>query len=473
VETCETFFVEGVWANPFEKGGFDRCESFFGSGAVQNIDGEIVFVPSSATVDYLYYAITLDRIVCSNSLPLFLAASNDRLDEFNNEYVRINNSIMNGIKRYEQRIPTKHGNVMRLMHHNLVTRRDYIGQEAKTLPPEFNSFEQYRTYLAHTIAGMMRNARQPARKIPLRIISTQSSGYDSTAINSIARDSGLDLALSISESKERRLYFKHRAESRPSDSGQEIGRHLGIKVRSIDRRYFQKDPDNEYLYWSGVHNCQDMNLHQLREHVGNGAVLLTGVLGEFWYNTASTPQHLLALVNDELERWDLSCHGLSEVRLHLGYVHAPAPYIGARRRKNLFDLSNSEVMRPWSIGGNYDRPIPRRIGETAGVPRELFGQTKLATVVEFRQPYLPFGSPLRNEFFRFFRKKKGILRLLFLILAPRVNAIPWEFLNRVPLIRRLIGLTIGARFSGVLYAYCVNKAARIYESQLLRSERRA
>jgi hypothetical protein len=82
--------------------------------------------------------------------------------------------------------------------------------------------------------------------------------------------------------------------------------------------------------------------------------------------------------------------------LHIGYV---PPYIGARSRKSLFDLANSEAMRPWSIGGTYDRPIPRRLGEDAGVPRDRFGQRKLATIVEFLPPYLPYGAPLRREFF--------------------------------------------------------------------------
>ena len=100
-------------------------------------------------------------------------------------------------------------------------------------------------------------------------------------------------------------------------------------MRSIDRRYFQIAPENEYLYWAGVHDCQDMNLHEVREHVGDVAVLLTGALGELWSNAASMRAHLVATVNDQLERLDLSCHSLSEVRLHIGYVHAPAPYIGA------------------------------------------------------------------------------------------------------------------------------------------------
>ena len=225
------------------------------------------------------------------------------------------------------------------------------------------------------------------------------------------------------------MYFNRRQENTPSNSGVAIARHLGMKVCSIDRRYFQTDPDSEYLYWAGIYNCQDMNLHQVREHVGGGAVLLTGVLGELWYNAQSTPQDKLSTVNDKLERWDLSCHGLSEVRLHIGYVHAPAPYIGARRRKRLFDLANSKDMRPWSIGGNYDRPIPRRIAEDAGIPRDIFGQSKLATVVEFMPPYIPYGKALRREFFHFLWKTRG-LRLSYLSIAPEINRAMWRVLDR-------------------------------------------
>ncbi|MCZ7628807.1 MAG: acyl-CoA dehydrogenase family protein [Microthrixaceae bacterium] len=35
-------------------------------------------------------------------------------------------------------------------------------------------------------------------------------------------------------------------------------------------------------------------------------------------------------------------------------------------------------MAPWSIGGRYDRPIPRRIVEEAGVERRLFGHHKFS-----------------------------------------------------------------------------------------------
>ena len=38
-------------------------------------------------------------------------------------------------------------------------------------------------------------------------------------------------------------------------------------------------------------------------------------------------------------------------------------------------------MTPWSVGGGYDRPIPRRIAESAGVDRQAFGQRKRAVAV--------------------------------------------------------------------------------------------
>ena len=97
-------------------------------------------------------------------------------------------------------------------------------------------------------------------------------------------------------------------------------------------------------------------MHEVCKHVENGALLLTGHLGEMWYNANSTPPDRLVQVNNQLEKWDLSGCGLSEARLHIGYVHAPAPYIGARSRRSVFELSNSESMRRWSIGGIYDRP---------------------------------------------------------------------------------------------------------------------
>lgn len=50
--------------------------------------------------------------------------------------------------------------------------------------------------------------------------------------------------------------------------------------------------------------------------------------------------------------------------------------IGLDRWSEVNAISNSEEMKQWSVGGDYDRPIPRRIIEEKGVKREAFGNKK-------------------------------------------------------------------------------------------------
>jgi hypothetical protein len=51
-------------------------------------------------------------------------------------------------------------------------------------------------------------------------------------------------------------------------------------------------------------------------------------------------------------------------------------------------------MQPWDIGGNYNRPICRRIVEGAGVDRSLFGTGKrgVSVVPRVRRDYLSPAS---------------------------------------------------------------------------------
>lgn len=475
VETSDTFFVEGAWPGPFAEGRFHLCESFFGSGAVRLSTGDLIFVPSSTTVDYLYHRIFDGDLYVSNSLPFLLAAIDDSLLPFEPAYTRINDSIMDGIVRYERVIPTERGSVRRLMHENLVLRDGKIIIESKPLPPAFSDYGAYRDFLFNILGSVMCNVRDEARKIPLKVLSTQSTGYDSTAINAVAREFGIDTTLSIAEQKEASGYYTRRKETRSSDYGDEIARYLGFDVTPIDRRYFERNPQSEFLSWSTVHCNPDMNLNQIEQFVGDGAILLTGVLGEIWYNAASTDDLRTAKINSELERWDLSGHGVSETRLHVGYIHVAAPYIGARARTEIFRISNSEAMEPWSIGGTYDRPIARRLGEEAGVPRMAFGQDKRATVVEIMPPYLPLGAPLRSEFFNFLKERIGPVRYVYVRVAPLLNAKAqsWyhsplrkklrELLRQWPRLGRLIEVPRFAdRYTAVLYAYCVNKTKRVY-----------
>ncbi|MEI6727291.1 MAG: hypothetical protein WCN81_13850, partial [Actinomycetes bacterium] len=63
----------------------------------------------------------------------------------------------------------------------------------------------------------------------------------------------------------------------------------------------------------------------------------------------------------------------------VGFACAPAPYLGGRAAESITAISRASEMDPFSVGGTYDRPIPRRIGEEAGLARSDFGQEKAAT----------------------------------------------------------------------------------------------
>ncbi len=491
VEVNPSFFVEGCWNGPYRDGGLESAECVFGSGAVIEKD-KITFVSSASTTDFLYYAIGDDGISISNSLPFLLAFLNDRLDPSFREYVAINESIKLGYKTYIANIPTQAGGVVRLMYFNLVVSSSGIQKTEKSGEPHFHCFADYRTYLENTISTLEKNARNQGRKYPMEIFSTQSKGYDTTAINAIAAKHGLDKVFSCPEVKEKASFYTANHNNEDSDDGTEICERLGLNCVRIERRAFEKEFPEECLYYAGLHKNQDVNLKEVHEYISTVALLLTGVLGEIWYTSEAVGERRIHTIDSELQRWDLSGHGLTEVRLHTGFVHVPIPYIGARRRKEILAISDSEEMEPWRIGGTYDRPIARRLGEDAGIPRKLFGQKKMATVVDFQIPGIPYNSNLKKEYFEFLRRNSivgQIGRILLPIVQKINNYIYWKnpeqyfqqyskhpikyYIGRVFL--KITGNTIRISpfwlfLDGSLYCFCVNKTADDYQVALRKLE---
>src|SRR5262249_54209702 len=155
----------------------------------------------ASTTDYLYYGEDGGQVTVSNSLPLLLAYTRDSLDPRCPEYPLICDSIVDGINDYRRDIPTKRGKVRRQMYRNLDVSREQISESEKRMPPRFECFEDYRSYLQDNYALIAANARDGARTQPLEILSTQSKGYDSSAVNAIARAYGIDKVFTVSKAK--------------------------------------------------------------------------------------------------------------------------------------------------------------------------------------------------------------------------------------------------------------------------------
>jgi hypothetical protein len=477
VETRETFFFEGCWSGRFADGAFANVESVFGSGALVLPTGGIVFVPPSHTVDSLFFA-RIDAGVCvSNSLPLLLAYCHDRLDARLGGYDALLDSVASGIDRYEKRIPTVRGEVIRLLVRNLHVDGEFCELIDKPMPPAFGTYDAYVTYLERTYAELVENARDRARRQPLAIYSTQSRGYDTTAANAIAARYRFDKVFTCTRARDKAAFVEFEREA-PDDDGTEIGRTLGFECIALDRLAYKTDRSwDEALYYVGAHSIHDLNLVGMNRHIDRIGVLLSGTFGEIWRGREYYESHLMHAVGPDLVRSDLAQHGMGEVRLHVGISFLPFPFIGGRRRTDLLDITETNEMKQWRLGAGYDKPIARRIAEERGVPRNLFGMRKLNTTVSLPRPPLPLDPKLRARYLNFLVGSRLTHRwqLALLPLVHRVNQALYyysptryralyyacralEKLGRGPFVPTLLL----SRLNGTLHAFCVNEVADRY-----------
>lgn len=383
---------------------------------------------------------------------------------------------MLGIKRYERKIPTQNGFVNRLIHSNLIVEKGKIKEKEKRSSDQFSCFQEYENYLKEAYGRIAENARHPGRARPLHIYSTQSRGYDSTAVNSIAKDFGIDKVFTIPIPRNNRTFGNIEIPKVLNDDGSEICARLGLSCEYIDRLELEFEFPEEYLFYASLHRRADANLLGAIRKMETPSLLLTGVLGEIWYPREKTRQ---GTVNDELVRWDLSGHGLTEIRLALGFVQVAVPFIGARSREDILHITESEEMKPWSLGTAYDRTIPRRIAEMAGVPRNLFGQIKMATTIISPRPCMPINKFLQEEFIEFL-VGENLLSQWQIKLIPLVHKVNhwithpsqyksiYYFERVIARIRRSeyrIPL-FWLRLEGALFCYFVNKRANEFSEIL-------
>jgi hypothetical protein len=380
VETGPDFFFEGAWNSEFSRGGFTEADVCTGSGARSVADG-ILFASPTDTLERLHVLRDRSGVLVSNSLAFVLAQAGDSCDPSYPFYESDLTSIIRGFHNHTRSIPTRDGNRVHVYYHCnlLVDRRLQVRSEAKPLSPDFGSYQDYAGFLQRAIDGVFRNACDPARKIRYQPMSTISSGYDSPACTVLAHRAGCAEAITFPEA---RAAFDER-----DDSGTRIGERLGLKVYEFGSLAYQDAtdfPEAEFLaYGTGG---EDVVLAPA-EKLLVGRVLVTGAIGGIVWD----PNH--GYNAPDIVRSDPSGASISEFRLRAGFLHAPLPFFGCLRKASIHRISCSPEMAPWSIRQRYNRPIPRRLVEESGVPREWFGQKKKAITQPFHQPLEMTMSP--------------------------------------------------------------------------------
>lgn len=361
VEIFDDWYAEAAWADDFDEGNLDRTEVVAGSGG--RLRGTTVtFVGATSLLDRLHSMSHEGRVLVSNSLPCLMSAAGAHLDPAHRFYNRELSSIMHGLRKYQRFLETSAGPIQLTYYDNLV----WDGRTLEVVPkpdqaPEFTTFEEYRGFLEDSLRRLAANAVAPGRRhLRYPMLATISTGYDSPAVAALAVRAGCREAISFDKGN-----------AGEADSGAAIASSLGIDLHLVSWSAWRDVPDVEVPLLASGHPGGLVYAGAASRL--SGRVLLTGYHGDKVWDL-----HILHTGRDVV-RGDASGLGLTEYRLWAGFLHAPVAFWGARRVAEIAAISRSDAMRPWVLPDtDYNRPIPRRIVEEAGVPREWFGVAKRA-----------------------------------------------------------------------------------------------
>ena len=391
VETQDAWFCEAIWDGDFECGNFDKTDIVFGSGC-RTRENHAVFVSSNGVSDRLHHHQKGSESYVSNSLACLVSVLDLDIDPWYPDYYRDFFSICDGIDHYKSELQTESGPVYLTYHRNLIWNGDCLVPAPKPFPNrDFSTFEGYRGFLVSSLEALADNMRANGRNTTYKPISTASSGYDSLAVTILTREINNRDVICFETSRQGR-----------DDNGEASVTKLGFDALVFQRTQWRKHAFAEIPFIAADACGRDAVFMAAKEALPQ-RVLFSGFHGgAAWKmqppNTGSN-----------FARTDNAGLSQTEYRLQVGYLHCPVPVIGARQCSQIADLSQSPVMEPWSVGGGYDRPIPRRIIEEAGIDRSMFGFGKRATGLhlfrktEFMQ-FMP-GSESFHDYMTWIRLK--------------------------------------------------------------------
>lgn len=368
VEVGDGSIVEGAWSGRFADWDFSTAPTFTGTGLKVSGD-QVLFATPTDTLHALFFIRCRRRLFCSNSLPFLLTRSGDEVDPSYPYYQFDLMSVMYGLNRYCRSIPTLGGHHVSIVYHSniLVDGALRTTSIPKSAPPAFPDYDAYTHFLTSEVVGVSANAGDPERRSGYEPLATISSGYDSPACAILARSAGCREAVTFT--KARRDYGYQ------EDTGKRIAEQLGLEVTEYDSAaYLSQSTLREIEFVASGVGGDDVIFSALEDRL-SGRLLYTGFHGDkVWARTGQTP-------SEDIVRGDASGASMTEFRLRVGFLNLAIPFIGCVRHPSIHSISSSDEMRPWSLDGDYDRPIPRRLVEEAGVPREWFGQTKKAAAM--------------------------------------------------------------------------------------------
>jgi hypothetical protein len=476
VEADPQGVTAGAWAGPFAEMAIDRAATSIGT-ALRRTSHGLIAVVGTASANALFFLRTPAKLVVSNSFAFALARGNDGLLTSYPFYPQDLSSFAFGIDRCRESIPTQAG---RLSVGYASTKIDVadlsLSTAAVSRPPPFPSFSAYRAFLVAETETIFANAADPSRRVHYRPTVALSGGYDSPAAAVIAREAGCQQAFTFGQPVDQ-------PDSR-DDSGAEIGRALGLHVDEYDTFAYRERKDlPEVEFIAANFGGGQVYLTSLGDRLANG-IVVSGYGGDRVWATH------YALEQEPMFPFYIGGYSQSEFYLRAPALDLSVPVIGARSFADIGTISRSPEMQQWSIGGDYDRPIPRRLLEDAGLPRGTFAGRKRRVTPDYdsltrRAVNLDrFLSPFsRAQFEAWFAKFQPIERARAFrhrLLVDSIGRIIWSrklgnLLNRIgiywpPLPARLLHLKVHIRKNAFVFNWAMSEQISRYRD-LLKSGR--
>lgn len=367
VETRGDAWIDGAWSGRYED--FSFAGEYIAGTAGRLTDGRLQLYPAYYGSDAVYTLVKKDLVCASNSLAFLLSGGGTSLSLSYPYYLRDFFSFLSGLPFHNVVVPTADGEKVKVLRF-LPAEIGPSGMSFMDLPaePEFTTFQQYRDRLVEIVRTVAENAADEGRRTPYPLLAPISSGYDSAASTIIARDAGCRDTISLTHGR-----FK-KDRSTADDSGAPLAARLGMSSSEFPREYALREGDNCYIaeFLATGLSGEDIVLQPFEPRLRN-VVLVTGNHGDVIWDRREKPTTVLRTADGGL------C-SLTEFRLRLGFIHLPVPFLCARRHPSIHRITNSPEMKQWWLSGSYDRPIPRRIIEEAGIPRGSFATRNKAIV---------------------------------------------------------------------------------------------
>lgn len=391
-------FVEGAWNGNYADMDFERADFLCGSGGKIIREGgeRYCFATPGHVLEKLVLIKRDGRLYVSNSVPFALAWSGCRLDTEYAGYERDFSSILNGLDAYKREIPLAEGMTLSCYYYcNLfISPEGDVRAEEKQRPQPVLSYEDYMAALLADMRKLKDNAKDAARRNRYGLVTTVSSGYDAAACSAVARRLGCETALTFD-----------RPQKYADDCGDGVAKRLGYQhiIKKDADAYRRREDLVEAEHVCSGELGTSIIFSAFEQEFRDNLVFYGERGDKLWNKNWPSP-------NDRFVFEGEMYAGISmcEARLRIGFILVPMPLYKAAVWTSIHALSNSLEMAAWSVGGRYDRPIPRRMVEEAGVERELFGQRKKGAGFNYHYDTLKrlktrMSETSYNSFVRYYR----------------------------------------------------------------------